>query len=490
MAPRCATFVRFAKLTWYRCFLPLFIGSAVTFLSAQQLSPQSLAPQHAPAEAAPDVPEAPTKVEVQPAARDAEIEERLRKILEATGWFRKVQASVQEGVVFLDGFAETEEHQRWAAELARNTEGVVAVVNRMQIETPPPWDFTPAREEIDALVRGLIGSLPLIVVAVVVLAFAWAAARLTGYGVRRFLRRRLTSRLLREVAARAAGTLVLLLGFYFVLRIWGLTRLAVTLIGGTGLVGLVLGIAFRDITENFLASLYLSLQQPFREGDLVEITGTTGFVQRLTSRTTVLMTLDGNQVQVPNATVFKSTLRNFSSNPNRREDFVVGIGYDVLIPHAQEVALAVLAEHPAVLKDPEPWVLVDSLGASSVTLRVYFWLDGSRHSWLKVRSSVIRLVKRALQDAEISLPDEAREVIFPDGVPVRMLDGAGERAATGRRPPATTSAEPEAVSTRAEAELQSEAEQIKEQARGAWSPEQGENLLCNEQDVPSPDANR
>jgi len=257
--------------------------------------------------------------------------------------------------------------------------------------------------------------------------------------------------------ARAGGILVMLAGLYLVLRIAGLTQLALTVVGGTGLIGLVLGIAFRDITENFLASLFLSLQQPFREGDLVEVANVTGYVQRLTSRTTVLMTLDGNQVQVPNSTVFKSTIRNFTSNPNRREDFIVGIGYDDSIPFAQEVALKVLAEHPAVLTEPEPLVLVENLGPATVNLRVYFWLDGGRHSWLKVKSSVIRLVKRAFQDSEISLPDEAREVTFPHGVPVRMIEGEGAVEPF----PAKPTAEPETVTTKAEASLQSEAEEIK-----------------------------
>jgi small-conductance mechanosensitive channel len=175
-------------------------------------------------------------------------------------------------------------------------------------------------------------------------------------------------------------------------------------------------------------------------------------------------------------------IRNVTSSPNRREDFTVGIGYNDRIPYAQEVALAVLADHPAVLKDPEPWVLVDALSTSTVTLRVYFWLDGSRHSWLKVRSSVIRLVKRALQDAEISLPDEAREVIFPEGVPVRMLAGQAPGAAArgdGRAAAAAPreGAPAEEVSTRAEANLHSDAEKIEKQARQAWSPDQGENLL-------------
>jgi small-conductance mechanosensitive channel len=194
------------------------------------------------------------------------------------------------------------------------------------------------------------------------------------------------------------------------------------------------------------------------------------------------MTLDGNQLQIPNSAVFKSTIRNFTSNPNRREDFIVGIGYDDSIPFAQEVALKVLAQHPAVLEEPEPLVLVENLGPSTVNLRVYFWLDGSRHSWLKVKSSVIRLVKRAFQDSCISLPDEAREVTFPNGVPVRMIDGEAAGESADRAPP-KPSAEPETVATKAEASLQTEAGEIKEQARRSWTP--GENLLTpSSADIP------
>jgi hypothetical protein len=90
---------------------------------------------------------------------------------------------------------------------------------------------------------------------------------------------------------------------------------------------------------------------------------------------------------------------------------------------------------------------------------------------LKVKSSVIRLIKRAFQESAISLPDEAREVTFPNGVPVRMIEGEGANQPS----PATLNTEPEAVSTKAEAGLQSEAEEIKEQARRSWTP--GENLL-------------
>ncbi|MGK2953138.1 MAG: mechanosensitive ion channel domain-containing protein, partial [Thiobacillus sp.] len=378
-----------------------------------------------PAKVSDGKPESPGKVEVQPVAKDDAIRQRIADILTTTSWFSEPKVTVQEGIVFLKGTTQNDESRQWAGDLAKNTEGVVAVVNQIEVAPTKVWDFEPSFQVLNDLARGLVRLLPLIVVAVVVIALSWAFARLTVYVLRRRLLGLSLSRLLREVLARAGGLVVMLVGLYLVLRIAGLTQLALTVVGGTGLIGLVLGIAFRDITENFLASLFLSLQQPFREGDLVEVANVTGYVQRLTSRTTVLLTPDGNQVQIPNSTVFKSTIRNFTSNPNRREDFIVGIGYDDPISFAQEVALKVLAEHPAVLNDPEPLVLVDNLGSSTVNLRVYFWLDGSRHSWAKVKSSVIRLVKRAFQDSGISLPDEARELIFPHGVPVRMIESEG-----------------------------------------------------------------
>lgn len=275
--------------------------------------------------------------------------------------------------------------------------------------------------------------------------------------------------------------MVFLFGVYIILQVSGLTQLALTVVGGAGLIGLAVGIAFRDITENFLASIFLSMQRPFETGDLIEVTGVTGYVQQLNVRTTILMILDGNLVQIPNATVYKSNLRNFTTNANRREDFVVGIGYDDSINEAQEIARKVLADHPAVLNDPEPSVLADSLGTSTVNLRVYFWLNVREHSWLKVRSSVIRLVKLAFQQHGISMPDEAREVVFPQGIPVTMINGKpGETHDVG--PVKRLSAQPprdelDAASTKAEGGLSSEAGVIGDQARHVEPLNDGENLL-------------
>jgi small-conductance mechanosensitive channel len=349
--------------------------------------------------------EQPGKVDVKPVARDDQIRQRIADILETTGWFGEPGVSVQKGIVFLKGTTELDEYRQWAGDLAKNTEGVVAVVNQIEVDPTTVWNFEPTFQVLNELARGFLRLLPLIVVALVVVALSWVFARLAVNVLRRGLMGRALSHLLREVMARAGGMLVMLAGLYLVLRISGLTQLALTLMGGTGLIGLVLGIAFRDITENFLASLFLSLQQPFREGDLVEVTGVTGYVQRLTSRTTVLMTLDGNQTQIPNSTVFKSTIRNFTSNPNRREDFIVGIGYDDSITYAQEVARKVLAAHPAVQDDPEPLVLVETSGVHGESARLLLarWRAAQR-----AESEIVRHSARQTGLPEIGNLDAGR----------------------------------------------------------------------------------
>jgi small-conductance mechanosensitive channel len=426
---------------------------------------------------------APEKVDVNPVARDGEISKRLQSVLEATNWFIDPQVRVEKGVVFLKGRVASEELKKWAGDLARNTQDVAAVVNRMEIMEPPVWDFRPASSGLLILWRDFIRSLPFIVFGVMILALSMGAGMLAAKGARPFLRRRIQTKLLQNVIARGVGGFVFLCGAYIILRVFGLTQLALTVVGGTGLIGLIVGIAFREITENFLASIFLSIQQPFETGDLVEVSGETGYVQQLNMRTTILMTLDGTVVQIPNATVYKSNLRNFTTTANRREDFVIGIGYDDAINEAQEIARKVLADHPAVLNDPEPSVLAESLGSSTVNLRVYFWLNGRTHSSLKVRSSVIRLVKRAFQEYGISMPDEAREIVFPNGVPVTVTMPDGKAAdVPGDLPEKRQTVESlheelKAVSTKAEAGLYSEAVVIEEQARQAQPLKEGENLL-------------
>ncbi len=419
------------------------------------------------------------KVEIEPVAEDDQIAQRLTDILVATTWFDSPVVRVDEGVVFLRGITHQADYRTWAGDLARNTQDVVAVVNRIEVKERSMWDMTPAWTELRNLGREGIQMLPLLGLAILLLVTTWIAAIWSTRLARSLLKRRVRNSLLIGVFSRAVAVPVFLFGLYLALRVSGLTQIAATVLGGTGLIGLFLGLAFRDIAENFLASILISIQRPFAIGDMIEVEGNEGIVQSVTARGTLLMTPDGNHVQIPNSSVYKNIIRNLTANPNLRCNFAVGIDYDDSTTQAQETILKVLRQHEAVLKSPEPMVLVEELGASTVNLRIYFWINAHVHSKLKVRSSIIRLTKLAIEDAGMTMPDESREVIFPKGVPVRMIDESTSASQVPRsieqRP--NKQAEDRSQSTAAEDGLGSEQAALEEQAREARKPEMGANLL-------------
>lgn len=406
----------------------------------------------------PSEPEVVEKVEVAPVSSDEEISGRLYDIMTATGWFLDHDVEVNEGVVFLSGNTDQAVHREWAEKTAIRTSDVVAVVNRISVDEKPVWDLKPAEQSLRSLLRDFVTSLPLVLVALTVIAVFYLLAKIAAAITRKIFNPENDSKLLRQVVATVVGVVVFLIGLHIALRISGLTRLATTLLGGTGLIGLAIGFAFRDIAENFLSSILLSLSHPFRVGDLIEVEGTTGYVRKVTTRATVLATFEGNLVQIPNSTIYKGKITNFTSTPLRRRDFTFGIGLDESAEHAQDLVMGVLRSHAAVEQEPEPVVLVESLGSSKVNLRCYYWFDQKKHSGGKVNSILIRQTKQTLSDAGITMPDEARELVFPQEVPVRMVDAT---ISAERRNSQAARKRPDSGTAGGEGDLHSEEEDIR-----------------------------
>lgn len=418
---------------------------------------------------------APVKdVSVEPVARDEQIAERIGEILDATGWYAEVRVTVDDGVVFLDGVTDSTDHRTWARDLAAKTQDVVAVVNRLDVVAEADWTFAPAMEALDEVGVRLVRFLPLVVLALIVLPLTWWLSSLAARGLRLFFLGRVESQFLRSVVARTLALPIFFVGLYIVLQAAGLTQLAFSVVGGAGVIGIIVGFAFRDIAENFLASLLLSVRQPFRTGDFIEVQGMQGTVRSMNTRSTVLISLDGNHIQIPNAAVFKNTITNYTASPERRDQIAIGIGYDASISGAQGIIQSVLERHEAVMADPQPMVLVEALGSSTVNIVAYYWVDVSTYSLPKVRSAILRLMKKALMEAGVSMPDDAREVIFPEGV--RVIT---ERPDTQQvlPPPEPAPRESAAQQTKAEADLDSDEAEIASRADAADIPEDKGNLL-------------
>jgi small conductance mechanosensitive channel len=366
-------------------------------------APQS-APEEPPAEGA-------TEREVEAeldADLDRQIAERLRATFAGVEALRGVRVSVDAGVVRLGGEVPSAAARELAGQLARQIEGVALVENELQLVQDVGRRLESAWDSLRQRFYGLVGLLPLLGVAALILVLFWYAGRAAA-GVS-WPYRRIDNAFLSATARQLVRIAVLLAGALLALEILDATALVAALLGTAGLFGLVLGFAFRDLAENAIASLLLSLRQPFAPNDLVSIEGREGHVVRLTSRATVLLTIEGNHVRIPNATVYKGVIVNYTRNPLRRFDLAAGIGVDEDIVAAQRLGIEVMQAMPGLLADPPPQALVEELGESNVVIRYLGWVDQRAADFLAVKSEAIRRVKEALDAAGISLPEPTYRV--------------------------------------------------------------------------------
>ena len=234
----------------------------------------------------------------------------------------------------------------------------------------------------------------------VVMAFS-ALARLFNAHAETLLAPFVKNVMLRSVAGSLISSAIVLGGLVFGLSILNLTHAVLSVLGLASIVGLAVGFAFKDITENFIASVLLGVRRPFRVGDYVTVAGQTGVVRSLNTRATVLVTLEGNHIRIPNNIVYKEILINATASPSYRVNFDVVVPYEASSADAVEAMTAALHHVDGVLADPPPRGLVEGLEPGGVRLKAYYWVSVRDTDWVKVSSDAKLRVKVALQEARV-----------------------------------------------------------------------------------------
>jgi len=357
--------------------------------------------------------------------QDRRIAERLRATFSRVDALRGVRVGISAGVVRLSGEVPSAAARELAGQLARQIEDVALVENKLELVQDIGPRLEAAWDKLRQRLFGLIGLLPLLVVAAMVVTLFWWAGRIASRMSWPY--RRIDNAFLRQTARQCARAALLVVGVLLALEILDATALVAAVVGTAGLFGLVLGFAFRDLAENAIASLLLSLRQPFAPDDFVNIEGHEGHVLRLTSRATVLLTAEGNHVRIPNAMVYKGVIVNYTRNPLRRFDLAAGVGVNEDLAAAQRLGIEVLEVTPGVLTDPPPQALVEELGESNVVIRYLGWVDQHAADFHKVRSEATRRVKEALDAAGISMPEPTYRVHLQRGAPRDAPSGAAPR---------------------------------------------------------------
>ena len=284
-------------------------------------------------------------------AQDFATRDRIMEIIGQLEGYDDVRATVRNGIVTLRGEVLEAERITALTDLVARVDGVVAIENEVVETTDVVERLSPAIQRIQNRVTQFVAFTPLIGIAL----FAGAITIWIGFFIARRnwpFDRLAPNAFIADIYRQVVRLVFIVLGLVLALDLLNATALLSTILGAAGIAGLAIGFAVRDTVENFISSIMLSIRQPFRPKDLVEIDGDLGHVIRLTSRATILLSLDGNHIRIPNSTVFKSKIVNYSRNDERRVAFTLGIDPGADIAAAQDIVLAALGELPFLLETP------------------------------------------------------------------------------------------------------------------------------------------
>ena len=218
-----------------------------------------------------------------------------------------------------------------------------------------------------------------------------------------------------RVFQRIGGALIFFIGLMvaMVIAIPGFTP--AKLVGALGIGSVAIGFAFKDIFQNLLSGILLLLSEPFRIGDQIVSGEFEGTVEDIKVRATTIRTYDGRQVVIPNSQLYTSALTVNTAYKRRRLELTVGIGYEDDIRKAKEVILQALEKAETVSKLAEPSVVATEFGASSIDLKVRWFInDGTQANKVASIHEVIVEIKDQLDAAGVNIPFPIRTLDFSD----------------------------------------------------------------------------
>ena len=259
----------------------------------------------------------------------------------------------------------------------------------------------------------VISHIPNFIVAVIIAIIFSFIARLAGKGMKKVLRRSLDSTQIADLMASIFKVIVLSVGVFIALDFMGLKSTVTSLLAGAGIVGLAIGFAFQDMTENLIAGIAMGIRKPFKAGDVIETDNVFGSVHSINLRNTLIESFYGQLILVPNKILFRNVLRNYSTLGVRRIEVPVGISYADDIEKASEVIVEKINQFDFVIRKNETAVYAEGFGDSSINLLVWFWIKyPGEPDFMTVRHKGVVAVKQALDAADISIPFPIRTLDF------------------------------------------------------------------------------
>ena len=203
------------------------------------------------------------------------------------------------------------------------------------------------------------------------------------------------------------------IGFSLFLYITDNSSIAKGILGAAGISAFVIGFAFKDIGENFLAGVILAFNRPFRLGDVIKSADVEGSILEVSLRDTHIKTFDGKDVYIPNGQILKNPLYNYTIDGFLRKQFQVRVGFDSDINQVRNQIIEVIQNIPGIITEGKvPNTFVSELGESAIIIYVQYWIDtfSNKYSSSDIQTEAITKVLSMLQNKNIEIPGNVLEL--------------------------------------------------------------------------------
>ena len=214
---------------------------------------------------------------------------------------------------------------------------------------------------------------------------------------------------LKIVLSRLATIAFFTLAILISLTSVGLNLTVLSVFGGA--VGVGLGFGLQKIASNYISGFIILFDRSVKIGDLVEVAGFSGTVTQINTRYSVIQSMAGEEMIIPNENFVTGTVKNLSRTEKAVVHSVsVSIGYECDVSRAQAILLEIVGKEKRILKKPAPWAVISNFGADGIDLRVSFWVQDPEKGTSVLKSNIMKAVLARFNAENISIPYAIRDV--------------------------------------------------------------------------------
>ncbi len=270
-------------------------------------------------------------------------------------------------------------------------------------------------EKIEIWAKDVVLILPNLIIAILFLLLGiWIAKKIRNV-IESFLNKHFERKILNNLIVNFTYITFLSIVGFTVLSILNLDKAVTSILAGFGVLSIGLAFAFQDLATNIMSGIIISFRRPISVGDFIDVKDVSGVVVKVNLRDTVINTLQGKRIIIPNKMLIESSVTNHTANHHQRLELQVGIGYNSSLEEVKAITIAALSDINDRDTTREIEFYYTQFGDSAIIFTTMLWLNKpDKATFLRARSAAIINIKNAFDTHNINIPFPVRTLHFPN----------------------------------------------------------------------------